>query len=200
MMAGIAFIVFLPQMTYWHLTTGKWFTYSYSYASTGPEGFDYWKNPQIFKVLFGVVSGWYIYSPVMILSLAGLVWMLLKKQTGSLAILIVFLIILYINSSWWCYSFDCAFGYRSFIEFYALFAIAIAILLQALIPSEVFIRTGIIIVLAVFFSYLNIRMSLLYNWDPCWCCGKWNWKNYAKVVHYALKGGTCEVNVHQLDP
>jgi len=200
LMAGIAFIVFLPQMTYWHLTTGKWFTYSYQYSVGGAEQFIYWKNPQIFKVLFGVVSGWYIYSPIMILSLIGLIWMLIKKQTGSLAILAVFLIILYINASWWCYTFDCAFGYRSFIEYYALFAIAMATLLQALIPSGKLIRTGIFIVLAVFFSYLNIRMSLLYNWDPCWCCGEWNWKNYAKVLHYSLKGGTCEINVHQLEP
>jgi hypothetical protein len=199
MMLCIAILVFIPQIIYWHLTTGDWFVYSYKYSVGGNETFIYWNNPKIFQVLFGVVSGWFIYSPVMILSMLGLGWMLRKKQAGSLAILMVFLVILYVNSSWWCYTFDCAFGYRSFIEYYSLFAIPMALFLQKMLPSGAMVRKGVFIVLAVFFSYVNIRMSLIYNWDPCWYGTSWTWQNYGKVIRTALKGGTCEVNVHQLE-
>jgi len=199
MMLGIAVLVFIPQITFWHLTTGDWFVYSYKYSVGGNETFIYWNSPKIFKVLFGVVSGWFIYSPVMLLAMIGLGWMLWKKMTGSLAILVVFLVILYVNASWWCYTFDCAFGYRSFIEYYSLFAIPMALFLQKILPSGAMVRKGVFIVLAVFFSYVNIRMSLIYNWDPCWYGPSWTWQHYGKVVRTALKGGTCEVNVHQLE-
>ncbi|MBK7175455.1 MAG: glycosyltransferase [Bacteroidales bacterium] len=195
----VAVIVFIPQMTYWHLTTGEWFVYSYKYSAGGNESFIYWNNPKIFKVLFGVVSGWFIYSPVMILSMLGLIFMIFRKHVQGMAILVVFLVILYINASWWCYTFDCAFGYRSFIEYYSLFAIPFAIILQQLVPDGYMIRKGILIVLAVFFSYLNIRMSILYNWDPCWFGPNWTWKNYEKVVKSSLKGGTLQINVHKLE-
>jgi hypothetical protein len=198
MMAAIAIVVFIPQMTYWHLTTGQWFVYSYKYSVGGNETFIYWNNPKIFKVLFGVVSGWYIYSPVMLLSLIGLIWMIIRKSAGSIAILSVFMVILYFNASWWCYTFDCAFGYRSFIEYYSLFAIPMALMLQKIIPSGRLVRKGVFVILALFFSYLNIRMSLLYSWDPCWYGSSWTWRNYEKVIKYSLKGGTCELNVHNL--
>jgi len=199
LMAAIAFLVFIPQMTFWHLTTGQWFVYSYKYSVGGNETFIYWNNPKVFKVLFGVVSGWYIYSPVMLLSLIGLIWMVLYKKAGSVAILAVFIVILYFNSSWWCYTFDCAFGYRSFIEYYSMFAIPMALILQKFLPSGLMFRKGVFIVLALFFFYLNIRMSLLYSWDPCWYGSSWTWKNYGKVIKYSLKGGTCELNVHNLE-
>jgi len=200
LMAAIAIVVFIPQMTYWHLTTGRWFVYSYQFSPAGSETFIYWNNPKLFKVLFGVVSGWFVYSPVMLLFAAGLIWMLIRKQAPSLAILAVFLVILYLNASWWCYTFDCAFGYRSLIEYYSLFAIPMALLLERLMPSGRLIRKGAFIVLAVFFSYLNIRMSLLYNWDPCWYSDSWTWKHYGNVVKKSLQGGTCELNVHKLEP
>jgi glycosyltransferase involved in cell wall biosynthesis len=198
-MAVIGVIVFIPQMMYWHLTTGQWFVYSYKYSLSGNETFIYWNNPKIFKVLFGVVSGWYVYSPVMLLSLVGLIWMLVKKWSGSLAILMVFLVILYLNASWWFYHFSCAFGYRSFIEYYSLLAIPMALIMKQMLPDGYQLRRGIFIVLAIFFSYLNIRMSLLYSWDPCWYGPTWTWKNYAKVVRCSLKGGSCQINVHDLE-
>ncbi|HEU4717337.1 MAG TPA: hypothetical protein VFU15_05880, partial [Bacteroidia bacterium] len=56
-------LLFLPQMLYWHSTTGKWFTYSYGYYD---EGFTYWKSPHFFDVLFGPWCSWIPYTPVMI--------------------------------------------------------------------------------------------------------------------------------------
>jgi glycosyltransferase involved in cell wall biosynthesis len=199
MMFVLAIIVFIPQMTYWHLTTGEWFVYSYKHSAGGNETFIYWNNPKIFKVLFGVVSGWFVYSPVMLISFIGMFFLLVKRHSEAIVVFVIFLIILYVNSSWWCYTFDCAFGYRSFIEYYALFAIPMAILLHKLLPKAHVIRKGVFILLAVFFSYLNIRMSILYNWDPCWFGPNWTWKNYEKVVKSSLKGGTLQISVHKLE-
>lgn len=198
LMSVIALLVFIPQMVYWHLTTGNWIVYSYKYSITENETFIYWNNPKIFKVLFGVVSGWFVYSPVMLLSITGLIWMLMRRQAGSLAIATVFAGILYLNASWWCYTFDCAFGYRSFIEYYSLLVLPMAFLLQKLMPDGQWLRKLVFIFLAVFFSYVNIRMSLIYNWDPCWYGPSWTWKNYARVWQISLKGGSCQYDVHHL--
>ncbi len=194
----ISMLVFLPQMAYWHLTTGKWFVYSYQYSYKANESFIYWKNPKVFQVLFGSTSGWLIYSPVMILSMIGLVWMVIKKHVNTWAIIISFLLILYLNASWWCYSFDCGFGYRSLVEYYGLMAFPVAFVLQKIWTKRRYAAKALIIALIVFLGFSNIRMAMIYTWDPCWYGPDWTWKNYQKVWKTALSGETYKVSVHKL--
>lgn len=199
LMLVIAFVVFIPQMYYWHLVTGKWFVYSYKYSYTENESFIFWNSPKIAKVLFGKVSGWLVYSPVMILSMAGLIWMIIKNKTNVWAILTVFLIILYFNASWWCYTFDCGFGYRSLVDFYPLLAIPMAFIISNLKPFKSAMRRVAIITAIVLFSFINMRMAFMYKWDPCWSGPAWTWKNYGTVMKFVFFQRPYHPGVHKIE-
>ena len=47
--------------------TGHWLYYSYT-----EEGFKYWNEPKIAAVLFDVQNGLFLYSPLVLLMMAGL--------------------------------------------------------------------------------------------------------------------------------
>ena len=192
-------LFFIPQMIYWHMVIGKWYIYAYGYAQSGPERFLYLSNPKIFEVIGGKVSGIYTYAPVLILSLAGMIMMAWKKSIDVWAIIAIHLITLYLISSWWCYAFDCGFGHRAFIDYYALFAIPMAFTLKKIINLRKLLLNGFLTATLVFLMYLNIRLSMMYGWDPCWTAPGWTWKHYTNVIHKAAIGGDYRRNYHKME-
>jgi len=196
---AVIFIVFIPQFVYWHLITGKWYIYAYGYKSLDEARFIYWNRPKIGAVLAGPVSGWLSYSPLMVASVAGIVMMLRKKVTDIYGIVIILLISLYIISSWWCYTFDCGYGHRGFIDYYALLAIPMAFALAALFRIKSVLVKLVFIAAFVFLSYMNIRMSMMYSWDSCWNGPAWTWKHYGNVVQKAAIGGDYRRSYHEIN-
>ncbi|HWY36943.1 MAG TPA: hypothetical protein VNY73_00190, partial [Bacteroidia bacterium] len=65
-MAVFVFLIFLPQLFYWKYATGYWIYYSYV-----DERF-FFSSPHVIDYIFGFRKGWLIYSPLLILALAGL--------------------------------------------------------------------------------------------------------------------------------
>lgn len=199
LMALVVFIVFIPQLVYWQLITGKWYVYAYGYNTRVDESFIFWSNPRIGEVLAGPVSGWIMYTPLMIFALVGMVWMLVKKEAVSWGTALVFLVVLYVISSWWCYTFDCGFGHRGFVDLYGLLALPFAFALQKVFLQRKFILKLLLVPALVFMMYLNIRLSMMYRWDPCWNGPSWTWKHYGNVIHRASVGGDYKQNYHQLN-
>ncbi|TSJ48175.1 hypothetical protein [Fluviicola chungangensis] len=110
-----------------------------SYGQTGKlllnaysnEGFDNWKDPYMFQILFGFRKGMFIYAPFLLLMIPGLIVMFLKSQRRMVyGILLFTLISAYVISAWWCWWYGGALGMRSMIDFYGIFAIPIAFLIQ----------------------------------------------------------------------
>ncbi len=198
-MLAVLFIVFIPQLVYWHLITGKWYVYAYGYNTLVHEAFIYWKSPRIGEVLAGPVSGWLTFSPVMIFGFVGMIWMLLKKQPGSLGVFLVFAIALYVISSWWCYTFDCGFGHRGLIDFYGMLALPFAFMLKKAFSHRKIMLKMLLVPALVFLMYLNIRLSMMYNYDPCWNGPSWTWKHYGNVIKKASMGGDYKQNYHQVN-
>jgi len=181
----ISILIFIPQILYWSYTSGH-FTL-YSYASTDfVETFEYLTNPKIYEVLLGVESGWLIYSPVFFLFLVGLVISLFKKNNHSFGILLIFLIILYLNASWWAYTFSCSFGYRSLIEYYPLCAIPIAYLFSMIFKRRKIVPKIALVVLLTAFSFFNIRIAGFYYKEPCWTKPGWTWVSYNRIFNMAF--------------
>lgn len=177
-----AVIIYIPQMYYWHKTLGKYFvnSYRYDYAVTG---FINWRQPKIFQVLAGHRSGWLIYTPIMILSLAGIVWTFYKRSFHSRALLFIFLVLLYLSASWSAYTYGGAYGFRPFVELYAFLSIPFTF-----ITWKIFSGRSILIKLVAFVFianciYLNIRFFDLYNgaWDGM----GWHWENVETVIEQA---------------
>lgn len=180
----VIFVVFIPQMLYWHSVVGKYFVYAYHYSHGGSENFIYWDNPKIGYVLFGVQNGWLVYSPLFFLFLIGLTWMLIKRVYHTFGILLCFMFILYANASWWAYTFSCAFGHRAFIEYYPLYSIPIAYLFSKIfIKKRRVIVKGLMIFLLSAFSFVNLRLSYFHFKDPCWERPSFTWVSFNRALN-----------------
>ena len=109
--AVAAIFVFIPQLLYWYEMTGSIVTYSYE-----NEGFIYWLKPKIAAVLFDTQNGLFLYSPMALLMVIGIIPGLKSKQYQSPALAIIFCLITYIFASWWAWWFRGAFGHRSYVD------------------------------------------------------------------------------------
>jgi hypothetical protein len=123
-----AIVVFMipvfVQLFTTHAQIGKWSLNPYS-----DEGFDNWKDPYFWQLLFGFRKGMFIYAPFLLLMIPGLILCFFKARRLFYGILVFTVIITYILSSWWCWWYGGALGMRSMIDFYGVLVIPIAFLI-----------------------------------------------------------------------
>jgi len=148
----VSFLVFFPQMFYWHYYTGIWFNYSY-----GKEGF-FFDKPAILQVLFSFRKGWFIYTPIMLFTIPGAVICYRNNKPVFWAIITFFILNLYIISSWWCWWYGGSFGMRSLIDCYGILAIFMAYTISYIIKSKIWVKIPIGLLLG-FLVYLNLYQT-----------------------------------------
>ncbi len=169
------FIVFLPQMLYWHYSTGSYFTYSY-----GNESFSYWKHPQLLEIWFSPNNGLFIYSPVIILFLAGIVIMIFKRIPNGIYAGIMFFFISYLFASWHSWYFGCSYGQRSFIDYFPVLCIPFGYLTQLIFKLKHALFKVLYLIIISLFSFYNIMIITKYT--KCYFGDTWSWQQYADLV------------------
>ncbi len=123
--AALISIVFSIQCYYWYMQTGKIFIYSYV-----EESFNF-LTPRFIKILFSYRKGLFVYTPVLLICLAGVFYFLKeKKYYLFFTWFFFFTIITFVFSSWWSWMYGCSYGMRVYIEFYPLFFLPFVLLLQ----------------------------------------------------------------------
>jgi len=156
-------IIAIPQMLYWHKVTGKYLFYSYQNF-----GFPFLANPKIGIILFGEKNGWFLYTPLVIFALYGLFLAVLKKSYNSLAVLIILLLAVYINASWWAPTFSAAAGQRAMIDFLPFLAFPMALVVRSFFEQPRWVK-GLLLVLLLVILFFNIQFAFRYNpiewWD-----------------------------------
>lgn len=119
-------LVWLPQFIYNLHFTGELLFYSYT-----DERF-FFGNPQILDGLFSYRKGWLLYTPMMLISLAGIALLFKSRKEFSWMITVFMALNIYVIFSWWCWWYGGSFGQRSFIDYYGLLAIPLALVLAEL--------------------------------------------------------------------
>lgn len=175
---GILCIIISPQILYWYLTTENFISYTYGYNK---EGFSNWANPYLFQIFLGVHNGWLIYSPIMTLFFIGLFSMYINKQDSLIPIIIIFILISYLCASWWAYNFSCAFGYRSFIEFYPIFVIPVSYAIFKFFSLKSKFQKNSIGILIIILVLIGFKLNLNYSAWP-FCSDIWSWKLYYSIL------------------
>jgi hypothetical protein len=122
LMLGLIGLVLFPQLLYWKMNTGDWIYYSYN-----DEGF-FFNDPRIWEGLFSFRKGWLVYSPIMILSLFGMLTLFNREYAPKFKLVVpLFLgLNLYIVFSWWCWWYGGSFGSRPMIDTMAIMSIPFA--------------------------------------------------------------------------
>lgn len=143
---------FFFQTLAWKFTTGNWIEDSYVGENM------HLAHPHMITILFGWRKGLFIYTPILLFSLIGLFFIRPVKRA---VLLFIFLFInTWIISSWHDLAYGGSLGMRPFIDTYAVFAIPLAFLLEA-------IRKKIAVIFSVavfgFLVFLNLFQHYQYH-------------------------------------
>ncbi len=165
LMAGlVAVLVVLPQMLYWKAQTDHFIFNSYMDA-----GRFYFLRPHVLNGLFSFRKGWFIYTPVMLLSVSGLFFLKRYSKEFLRAIPVFLVLTIYVIFSWWCWWYGGSFGARPMIDTYGIMAIPLAAFLSFFMDQSVWQKrlVGLTLVILISlnqFQTYQYRISLL-HWD-----------------------------------
>jgi hypothetical protein len=125
---GLSFISFLVvlsiQFIIYKIQIDQWYIYAYL-----NEGFNFLK-PHFFNFLFSIRKGFFVYTPLFLLSILGLVSWAKFNSFQVLWWILSVIILVYILSSWHMWWYGGTFGTRVLIEYYIIWIIPLAILFQ----------------------------------------------------------------------
>ena len=146
----------LPQGLYWHWATGHWLFYSY-----GDQHFS-WLRPHLWDVLFSFRKGWLIYSPLLLLVLAGF-WPLWRQHRGlAVPALAFFVLNLWVVSAWDIWWYGGSIGQRALVQSYAVLALPWAAAVAWLLAPG---RAGAWRAAAASAAVLLVTLNLFQHWQ-----------------------------------
>lgn len=155
-LAALAFIICIPQLLYWKYMTGHYLVYSYN-----GETF-FLTDPKIWKGLFSYRKGWFVYSPILVFGVLGIIpWFKLNSKL-ALSIIACLVPVIWITFSWWCWWYGGSFGARALIEYLPLMAILFAAFLQWSIKLKWWYKTPLYLCMG-YLCYTSIFMSYQYH-------------------------------------
>lgn len=126
-LVGVVFLIWmLPQVGFWFWRTGQ-FVYN-AYSEAGHQ-FDF-DNPHIIKGLFSYRKGWLVYTPLMLISILGIVMLWMKRSNHRWMVTSFFILNVYFVLSWHIWWYAGSFGMRALIQSYALLSFPIAFLIS----------------------------------------------------------------------
>lgn len=112
------------QLIVYKISTGHFIIYSYQ-----EEGFNF-LDPHFIDILFSYKKGLFLYTPMYLLAMFGLIPLFKKNKFAAVTWLAFFVFITYIFSSWWMWYYGGSFSSRVYVEFIPVFMILFAILLS----------------------------------------------------------------------
>ena len=169
---GVYILVGLPQLIYWKWASGDWLYYSY-----GDEGFDF-ANPHIVEGLFGFKNGWFTYTPIMLLAVAGIYFLWRQRHAALLPVLLFLPLHIYFTYSWWCWYYINGFGSRPMVEAAALLSIPFALFLDWAVKSGAVVR-AILFSIMLLFTWQNLFQTYQVHQGLLWSQGA-NWTFYKR--------------------
>ena len=140
-------LVLSIQFITWYAETGHFYIWSYQ-----TEGFDF-RHPHLYEVTFGYRRGWFIYTPLMFVTLLLASILLIRKNRFQFIFLILFLFIILLTiACWHHWSFGGSFGQRPMIDFYPFFTLLLALVFRNMFYARVLVP---LLTIFSFFIYIN---------------------------------------------
>ncbi|MFL5763645.1 MAG: hypothetical protein ACJ77K_06855 [Bacteroidia bacterium] len=116
----IAILIASLQLFYWKYATGHWF-----YDVYRDEHFLF-NDPEIFLFLFSFRKGVFVYTPILIFAVIGLIIFFRKNKAFFWSTLLFMSLTIYLLASWWAWSYGICWGMRPMIDYYALLSFPMA--------------------------------------------------------------------------
>ncbi|MEO6305780.1 MAG: hypothetical protein ABIP51_21705, partial [Bacteroidia bacterium] len=139
----------------------------------------YFNNPQIFNMLFGFNNGLFIYVPICLVFLLGVIPIFIFNKFKGIVFLVSLAFVFYIFASYWAYNYFDGFGIRTFVDFLPIFIIGGAYSFQNLKPKMKYALSTL--------GILCLFMNLFYIYQYRSGIIKGNGMNYEKFSYVFLK-------------
>ncbi len=140
------------QFIYWKTATGSWL---YDVYKNERFIFD---SPQIIPLLFSFRKGFFIYSPVLLLTIPGMYLVYKRARPYFWAVMVLMLLTVYIISSWWAWSYGISWGVRPLIDYYCFLAIPFAMFVDQ------GLKTGFRFLLMAFI-FFTLLLNMFQTWQ-----------------------------------
>ncbi len=161
-----AVLVFVPQLIAWKLLNGDFLLSGYR------EEFGdlfRWTSPHLGAVLFSARRGLYVWHPVFLFSLVGLLWVARRDRRLAALAALGFVIQWYVVSAWHDWAQGDAFGGRMFIVCTPIFVIGAATLVDRAAARwswRGIQAAGVVLVALNFLLVVQYRLDLLWAASP----------------------------------
>lgn len=156
---GAAILLCLPfglQMSYWKYVLGQWIYYSYT-----KEGFNF-SDPHILDGLFNYRTGWFVYSPLLLLGFIGIFFLAQQKSFRHylLPFVLYYATSFYVLFCWWMWFYG-GFGCRVLMQSIPLLGLPLAYLIQKVLSSS----KKHLQYAFFFIVFLGISLSIFQAWQ-----------------------------------
>lgn len=161
-LALLAMIIpFTVQMVIWKIQTGMWFVNSY-----GEEAFHF-LQPHMIDFLFSYRKGLFIYLPLTLVALFGLIPLWKRDRTRAIIAALFFIGTVYILSSWWMWYYGGSFGTRVIVEFLPMLALLLYFFLDSLrTKAAKIVGFSLVILLTLFCQFQTHQYRyMLIHWS-----------------------------------
>lgn len=146
----LAFILLVSiQFIIYKIGVGSFYLFSYK-----GERFDF-LHPNMLKFLFSYKKGFFVYTPLMLVSLVGLIFYYRNNKYLFLSVFVFLFLLVYVLSSWEMWYYGGSFSQRVMIDFYAVFAILLANALQNINAKRFKKWVYIVLVLLLFVNQVQ---------------------------------------------
>lgn len=158
--------IYMIQMIFWRVMSGGWVFNSYS-----DEHFNYIYDPQMIRVLFSDAKGLFIYCPVLIIAIIGMIAFRNDNQEYRIAQWVIFIFVTYVIAAWWCWWLGCGYGERMYCDVLCIFALPFcgfmdnlkswrhSLMDDAYVGKYVAIRVIPIIIYSVIFVFVVLNLT-----------------------------------------
>ncbi len=166
----------LPQMAYYQHYTGHLFVSTYN----DPQSTLDFSNPRISWVLFSYRKGLFLYAPLMIFSVLGIVKLVQRQFNIALAIvLFLFVNLIFIAS----FTSLISYGYRAFIQSYAILILPLGFFIESILTKKLWIKLLSLSLLLFFVWFSSIETWQIINGfiDSSRMTKAYYWKVFGKM-------------------
>lgn len=171
----IVLLVLVPQLLYWKYLHNSFVWYSYQ-----GESFTNWNHPQLIKVWFSSLNGLFLYSPVVLFFVAGMILMAIKRIPNGILILCIFFLISWVFASWYNWYFGAAYGQRLYVDYYPLLGFPLGWLIQHVYRMKSLLKK--IIIFSALVSFTGFNAAMAFSFNKSFFGSTWDWDEYARII------------------
>lgn len=140
-------------------------------------------DPYTFKFLFSYKKGWLLYTPIMVFAILGFYFLRTRRKEFWLPMVLLFVLNLYVVSSWECWWYAASFSQRPMVESYALMLFPMGAFLQQCLDWSGWKRYATLLVLGllVLFNLFQTWQYVNYLIDPEHMTKAYYWRVFLKT-------------------